>query len=189
MDNKKWDMRFLELAGVIAGWSKDPKCKVGAVIVDQYNRDVSYGFNGFPRGISDSADRFIDQEQKLKTILHAETNAIILANTSLEGCTIYTTPLPTCAHCASMIVQVGITRVVCWELGEGEKQKWQDSCEISKKFYKEAGVEFVTYKKTGDTRTEFNTEDTLTRLPTVKEFEKNIQRLALAGKGEKDVTN
>ena len=31
----KWDIRFLELARHISGWSKDPSTKVGCVVVGE----------------------------------------------------------------------------------------------------------------------------------------------------------
>lgn len=48
-----WPQRFLELAQLVASWSKDPSTQVGAVIVDANRRVVSLGYNGPPRGTSD----------------------------------------------------------------------------------------------------------------------------------------
>ena len=53
----KWDMRFLELAALVATWSKDPSTQVGAVIVDSAKRIVSVGFNGAPRGVQEQLFR------------------------------------------------------------------------------------------------------------------------------------
>lgn len=50
----KWDSRFMDLARLVAGWSKDPSTQVGAVIVDPDKRIVSTGFNGFPRCVNDA---------------------------------------------------------------------------------------------------------------------------------------
>jgi deoxycytidylate deaminase len=41
-----------------AGWSKDPKAKVGAVIADRQGRVIALGYNGFAAGIEDSDERF-----------------------------------------------------------------------------------------------------------------------------------
>lgn len=104
----KWDTRFLELAGLIATWSKDPRGGVGAVIA-RGNRVISVGFNGFPQGVDDSRTDLYGK----RVVLHAEENAILFArNLDLQGCTIYTQPLPTCVTCASRIMQVGITQVI-----------------------------------------------------------------------------
>lgn len=104
----KWDRRFLDLAGLVASWSKDPRGGVGAVIVRPRNRIVSLGFNGFPLGFDDSR---VDLYGK-RWVVHAEENAIIFAQRDLAGCTAYTRPLPPCSSCSAKIMQVGITRLV-----------------------------------------------------------------------------
>jgi deoxycytidylate deaminase len=40
----RWDVRFLELAKHVASWSKDPRTKVGAVLVNDTNQVLSLGF-------------------------------------------------------------------------------------------------------------------------------------------------
>ena len=70
----KWDDRFLKLATVIGNWSKDPSTKVGAVIVNDDNKIISTGYNGFPRGIRDD-DRLDNRAQKYDLIVHAEANS------------------------------------------------------------------------------------------------------------------
>jgi len=50
----KWSNRFLQLAALVATWSKDPSTQVGSVIADDKNRVLSVGFNGFPRKVLDS---------------------------------------------------------------------------------------------------------------------------------------
>ena len=75
----KWDRRFVDLARYVASWSKDPSTKTGAVIVDDYNRIVSVGYNGFPRGIRDDEERLSNRDVKLSLMVHCEINAIIFA--------------------------------------------------------------------------------------------------------------
>ena len=77
--SNKWDIRFLELAKHISGWSKDPSTKVGCVVVGEDREIRSTGFNGFPRGISDDNERLTDRNQKYPLICHAEENAIMHA--------------------------------------------------------------------------------------------------------------
>ena len=77
--SEKWDRRFLELAEHISTWSKDPSTKVGCVVVGEDREIRSTGFNGFPRGIEDDAERLEDREQKYPLICHAEENAIMHA--------------------------------------------------------------------------------------------------------------
>jgi hypothetical protein len=42
-----WDQRFMELAGLVAGWSKDRSRQVGCVIVAPDNSLRSIGFKDF----------------------------------------------------------------------------------------------------------------------------------------------
>ncbi len=95
----KWDDRFLNLAKFVAEWSKDPSTKVGAVIVRPDRTVASVGYNGFPRGVLDHVDRYSDRDTKYAMVVHAENNALINARQSLEGCTLYVTPLPPCTQC------------------------------------------------------------------------------------------
>src|SRR4051812_38103493 len=97
MSQHKWDMRFLELAAHVAGWSKDPSTKTGAVITDTRGSVISMGFNGFPMGVADTIDRLNDRETKYQMIVHCERNAIIFAQRDLSGCTLYTWPFMSCS--------------------------------------------------------------------------------------------
>lgn len=106
-----WDEWFLDLAHSVARRSKDPSTQVGAVIADPQNVVVSLGYNGFPRGVTDTPERLNDRETKLALTLHAELNAVLTAARPLAGCTIYVTR-PPCVACAAVIVQTGIKRVV-----------------------------------------------------------------------------
>ena len=82
---KRWDMRFLEMAQLVASWSKDPSTKVGATIVDDDRRVISVGYNGFPKGVADNK-RLEDRDEKYKMIVHAERNALLFSNTSVKNC-------------------------------------------------------------------------------------------------------
>lgn len=136
----KWDQRFMELAAFIAQWSKDPSTKVGAVIVDPRNkRIVSTGFNGFPAGVEDTANRLGTREIKYEMVVHAETNALVFAGNQANGCTLYVTPLPPCARCAVLIIQSGIRRVVS-PIPDTSKEPWKTQFAISSEMFAEAGV-------------------------------------------------
>jgi dCMP deaminase len=143
----KWDKRFLGLAEHIAGWSKDPSTKVGAVIADRHNRVVSVGYNGLPRGVEDSGKRLSDRTLKYPLTIHAEENAILFANRSLDGCTLYVWPLPPCAPCAAKIVQVGITLVVSVMADADAAGRWTDSNVLAWQLFKEAGVKLALIKR------------------------------------------
>tara|TARA_R100000278_G_C5462722_1_gene161509 strand:+ start:176 stop:610 length:435 start_codon:yes stop_codon:yes gene_type:complete len=137
MNGKKWDKRFLELAKLVGSWSKDPSTQVGAVIVDDNKRIVSIGFNGFPKGVKDSEKRLVDREEKYAIIVHAEANALMFANTSVEGCTLYTWPFQPCSRCAGLIVQSGIKRVVSVVHDES---RWKKNFDTSREILHEAGI-------------------------------------------------
>ena len=104
----KWDARFIELASLVASWSKDPSTHVGAVVVDQDKRIVSTGFNGFPKGVNDA---LVNRDVKLLRTIHAEENALLFARSNVTGMTIYVTR-PPCSGCAAKLIQSGIKRVV-----------------------------------------------------------------------------
>lgn len=136
-----WDSRFLGLAQYVAQWSKDPSTKTGAVITDSDRRVVSLGYNGFPKGIHDTQDRLEDREIKYKLMVHCERNAIISATRSLKGCTLYIWPFGSCAPCAAMVIQVGITRV-CFPFAPKDKlDRWAEDFKWADTLFTEAGVE------------------------------------------------
>lgn len=134
----KWNRRFLELAEVIASWSKDPSTKVGCVIVDRHRGIVSTGFNGFPRGIADD-HRLENREAEYPIICHAEENAIMHAarvGTSLSGCVAYVT-FPPCTRCARSFIQAGI-REVFYPGGVEIPPRWKADFELSNRMLWEA---------------------------------------------------
>jgi dCMP deaminase len=134
----KWDYRFLQLAKHISEWSLDPSTKVGAVIIDQNKRIISLGYNGFPQGVEDRHDRLHNRDIKYKMVVHAERNAIIFAQRSLQNCILYTWPMMSCGPCAAMIIQAGIKRVVA---PINDNPRWQDDFNLAKEMFYEAGVE------------------------------------------------
>ena len=137
----KWDARFLEMASLVATWSKDPSTKVGAVIVDGKQRVVSQGFNGFPRGVQDRVD--VSRETKLARTIHAEANALLYAQRDLSGCSLYVTR-PPCSNCAALIIQSGIARVV-YEAPDPEFMlRWHASIGESLAMFSEAGIEVLS---------------------------------------------
>ena len=140
----KWDNRYLSLAKEVASWSKDPSTQVGAVTVGAKKEVLSQGFNGFPRGIKDTNERYNHRETKYKFVVHAEMNAIYNATysgTSLDGATLYIYGLPICSECAKGIIQVGIKKVVIEK--SKELDNWNESLRLSQEMFSEAGVELI----------------------------------------------
>jgi dCMP deaminase len=142
-DQEKWDLRFLALAKFISTWSKDPSTQVGAVIFDKDNRIISMGYNGYPTGVPD--EDLENRERKYKTIIHAETNAIIFAKRDLSDCQIATYPFMPCSNCSSAIIQSGIKRVIYPRVSEEKALRWGDSFGIALEQFRNAGVEVTEY--------------------------------------------
>jgi dCMP deaminase len=148
--SNKWDVRFMELAELVASWSKDPSTQCGAVIVDQERRVVSVGFNGFPRGTDDNPDMYVDRKIKYLRVQHAERNAILFARRGdLTGCTLYVWPMPPCAQCAGAIIQAGIFRVVTVEPTGEQMMRWNEDLWQTAEMFKEAGVTMEYIRERG----------------------------------------
>jgi dCMP deaminase len=136
-----WDSRFLQLALHIAQWSKDPSTQVGCVVVGPDREIRSTGFNGFPRGIDDSAERLNDRERKYPLVCHAEENAIMHAariGVSLKGCVAYVT-WPPCTRCARSLIQAGIAEIA-YPAGLEIPERWREDFAISSQMLGEAGL-------------------------------------------------
>ena len=139
--SNKWDKRFLELAAHIANWSKDPSKKIGAVAVGAQGQILAQGYNGFPRGIADSLDRYDNREEKYKLVVHAEMNVIYNASyngVSLNGSTLYVHGLPVCSDCAKGIIQVGVKNVIMRKAKTPDV--WLESWKRTETMFKESGV-------------------------------------------------
>jgi len=128
----------MRMAKEISTWSKDDKHKVGAVIVDPFNRVVSTGYNGPPRGTSENCGRDVLRHRSL----HAELNAILFSGQSeLYDCKIYIYPHAPCAQCAAAIVQVGISEVsYLKEKPQALLTSWSSSQLAAKDIFDEADV-------------------------------------------------
>ena len=142
-----WEEYFMGLAHLSGLRSKDPNTQVGAVIVDENNRVVSIGYNGFPSGVSDDEFPWGREGGVLDTkyafVVHAELNAILNSQRSVRGCTLYVSLFP-CNECAKAIIQSGIRRIVY----ESDKYDGVDTNIASKRMLHAAGVELVRISNT-----------------------------------------
>ena len=142
----KHQERYLKLAKEIASWSKDPSTKCGCVAVDPNTGAIlSQGYNGFPRGIDDSAYRLNDRETKYKYMIHAEQNCIYNAcmnGVSLNGSIIYIYGLPSCSECAKALIQVG-AKAVYYGFEKKLPDHWKESTDFSESLFKEGIVEYA----------------------------------------------
>ena len=137
-----WDARFMDMADLVAGWSKDPSTQVGCIIVNPRRQVVSTGFNGFPRGVNDDPARYADRPTKYLMVLHAEQNAVLQAGGDVRGGTAYVTH-PPCAQCAAVLIQAGIARIVTREPSPALADRFRDSFGAAELMLHEAGVDVV----------------------------------------------
>ena len=142
-----WEEYFMGLAHLSGLRSKDPNTQVGAVIVDENNRVVSIGYNGFPSGVSDDEFPWGREGGVLDTkyafVVHAELNAILNSQRSFRGCSLYVSLFP-CNECAKAIIQAGIKRIIF----ESDKYDGADTNIASKRMLRAAGVELVRISHT-----------------------------------------
>jgi dCMP deaminase len=149
MNFPKWDKRFLDLAEHIAGWSKDPSTKVGAVLVHG-NVVVGLGYNGFPRGVKDLEARYADRDTKYRLVVHAEVNAILMAGEKAKGGTLYVWPSfllpPICTECCKVAIQAGVKEIVGYKVDEKdltERQlRWKESILVARAMCDEAKIKY-----------------------------------------------
>lgn len=138
----KWTRRYLDIAKEVSTWSKDPSKQIGAVAVGDKGQILSQGYNGFPRGVKDTDDRYNNREEKYKYVVHGEMNCIYNAcnsGVSLNGATLYVTGLPVCSECAKGIIQVGIKKVVM-EYPKDIPPIWEQSVQLTKQMFLEANI-------------------------------------------------
>jgi dCMP deaminase len=137
-----WDEYFMAVALLSAQRSKDPNTQVGACIVNQENKIVGVGYNGFPIGCSDNKlpwgrkGDFLDT--KYPYVCHAELNAILNSIPgNLKDCSLYTVLFP-CNECAKVIIQAGIKKIVYLE----DIYAGTDSVKAAKIMFEQAKVEY-----------------------------------------------
>jgi len=129
-----WDDVFMAICLLMAQRSKDPNTQVGACLVDNYNRLIGTGYNGFPRGIDClpwDRDGAYDNT-KYAYIIHAEENAIDNCDKHrLKDSTLYVTLYP-CNKCAAKIIQNQITQVVYLNDQYHDKPEWKAARKLFK---------------------------------------------------------
>jgi dCMP deaminase len=142
-DALSWDDYFMSIAFLSAMRSKDPSTQVGACIVNDENKIVGIGYNGFPRGCDDaklpwSRSGNTTLDTKYPYVCHAEMNAILNKNeANITGSRMYVALFP-CNDCAKMIIQSGIKEVIYLN------DKYHDThqTQASRKLFDMTGVAF-----------------------------------------------
>ena len=132
-DYISWDEYFMGIAMLSAYRSKDPSTQVGACIVNDRNRIMSVGYNGFPSGCDD--DEFPWEREG--SAFNTKYAYVCHASGDLRGCRGYVAIFP-CNECAKAIIQSGIKEVVYIS----DKYRDTDSVRASKRMFDAAGVKY-----------------------------------------------
>lgn len=140
----------------MAKMSKDPRTKVGAVLVHDKTIPVMQGYNGFPKGFADTSERLNDRAFKLDHVCHAEENVICLCarhGIRTNGATLYIAATddsgelwggPPCIRCAVSCVQAGVGEIVSYPTKPSLLSNWSESLLKAEHLLKECGVHFRT---------------------------------------------
>lgn len=143
-----WDETFMHDVYWWARRSKDPRTKIGAVLVRWEDKvPVSHAYNGFARGVDDNVPERWERPEKYFWVSHAESNAVINCGSDgrvSRGTVMYTQGVP-CADCANDIIQGKVAEVVVhkqWQNYEAEFnwEKWNDSSKRSIAKFAEVGI-------------------------------------------------
>lgn len=141
------ELKFMAVAEAMMAMSKDPSTKTASVALDDDLNVLAAGYNGFPRGIADTSERWNDREVKYKLVIHGEANLIAAAartGRSLKGSTVVVTTLFPCSSCAGLLVQAGVKRVITTK---PNIERWAESNKLAQSVFDEAGVEVVIVRK------------------------------------------
>lgn len=144
-----WDELFMRDVYSISYKSKDPRSKLGAVLVDWDSKNpFSRGYNDFARGVDDFSIRERwERPEKYEWVVHAEDNAVLNCSRlgiKSKGAIMFTQGVP-CASCTDSIIQGGIVEIVVHKQWQAYEQmfnwaKWNDSSKKSEKKLREANV-------------------------------------------------
>lgn len=169
LDHISWDSYFMSIAILSSLRSKDPRTKVGAVIVNEDNHILSTGYNGTPRNMPDeempweSLGEINNDILNIKNtyVVHAEANALTHFNGNmreLEKSRMYVTLFP-CNECAKLISNYRIKEVIYLQ------DYLKKSSNATKIIFNYGNI---TYRKFNDIDSLFNVkeklEDTLKRV-------------------------
>ena len=148
------DRAYMTCAYAVSKLSHATRRKVGAIMVAPGGGIIAEGVNGMPAGFDNNPeeekfdpmgiDAPMNQYKPLLVTkpecLHAESNAITKvarSTNSSVGATLYCTLTP-CFHCAKLIIQAGVARVVYSELYPIDSNSGQT---VGLKLLEEAGIQ------------------------------------------------
>jgi len=137
----------MSIADSTANLSKDPRTKVGAVIVK--NKKIkSVGYNGAPKTFPDNLVPTDNSGETLKEkkntyMCHAELNSILNYDgliSDLSGATMYITLSP-CSKCACLLAQVGIKKIIY-----KKKYDKKEETEATDYIFEKCGIEQIHFE-------------------------------------------
>ena len=145
--NKKerlnWNELFIGLAKILSMRSKDPNTQVGSCLITPDKRILSIGYNGLPIGNHDGDFPWNREGEHLSDtkypyVVHAEHNAISMANgKDLTAAVLYVNLFP-CSNCAKIIIQSGIKQVYY----TNDKYHDTEDALISRILFDSAGIKY-----------------------------------------------
>jgi len=144
LETKDKEEFFMRTVYSVADLSKDPRTKIGAVLVKN-NNIISCGYNNFPRKVLDLKARYENKEVKYKFICHAESNSILnaaRAGISTDNSILFTQGCP-CQECCKSLIQAGVSKIVIHKQWPNltHSVQWVESIECSKIMIQEAEID------------------------------------------------
>jgi len=148
-----WHEWFMQGVYWVASKSKDPKTKIGALIIKD-KRIISTGYNGIPIGVDDNNESRHQRPEKYKWYEHGERNAIYAAakyGIDINGAFLYTNALP-CADCARGIIQSGIKEVYIHQqfnelCNTTQREQWKEHDNTTFSMFVESDVKVIIINK------------------------------------------
>jgi dCMP deaminase len=151
-----WDEQFMHDVYWWARRSKDPRTKIGALLVKPESKiPFSFSYNSLARKVDDNVATRWERPEKYEWVVHAEENAVL--NCAREGhCSkgsiMYTQGVP-CTRCADACIQGGIIEIVVHKQWQSYEKmfnwdKWIDSAKRSEQKFQEAGISVRVFDKT-----------------------------------------
>jgi dCMP deaminase len=149
-----WDQVWLQVAHAVAQRSRCTRASMGAVIVSAQERISATGYNGAAASYKGDGDcvNWCERARGVTSLngnydgcpsIHAEANALLYVDRSqIENGTIYVTA-PPCMHCAKLISNSGLRRVVVM-IGVADAHR---TPEIALDYLRDCGITVTTFER------------------------------------------
>jgi dCMP deaminase len=126
-----------------AARSNDPSTQNGAVLSTAEGHPVAFGYNRFPPGIMQTADRW-QRPMKYNYIVHAERACLYSVKYGMGR--ILTCCWASCPNCAQTIIEYGVSVLITHKQAiERTPPRWKRDLEIAFSMLKEARVELLLF--------------------------------------------